>query len=444
MLTRSQKHTPVLLAVLALGLAVLPVFGQPASERDLPAQGEVVIDVVNPSREPYKIAVPRPVGEVRAAEMLAQVMRNDLAFTGSLEVLAERSYPVELEAEGLGLEPRRWAGIGAQGVIKGQAESLGGDRVRIELRLYEVVRPNEAVVTKVYTGTIVETRVIAHRFCNEVLRYFNGRPGPFGSRLAFARRLARTHKEIFTVDFDGFDQRQVTTNDSINLLPAFGPRGSIYYTSFLGGNAELFCTGRRSPLLAYPGPSMGAVLSPDGQKLAVSLSKDGNPEIYVADADGSNLVRFTDHPAIDVSPTWSPDGRRIAWVSDRHGTAQIFVANADGSGGERRVTYRGGFNQTPSWCPREDADIIVFSGVTGGRSSDIFSVNVANGDIMRLSGGLGRSTDPYCSPDGRLVAFASDARGGGIHVMTIWGGRVTKVVSGHAENVRWSTKVPDP
>ena len=438
--TRRFSWLLVSLAVLA---AVLPVLAQPR-EQDLPAQGEVVIDVVNPTREPYKMAVPRPTGELRAAEMLAVTIRNDLGFTGTIEVLPERSYHADLQAEGLGIEQQAWSSIGAQGVIKGEARSLGGDRVEIELRMYEVMRPAEPVVTKVYTGTIDDVRTIAHRFCNEVMRYFNGRPGSFGSRLAFARRVSKGVKEIFTVDFDGFGLRQVTRNGSINLLPNFGPRGSLYYTSFMGGNAELWCTGRNRVLLSFPGPSMGAVLSPDATKMAVSLSGDGNPEIYTGSPDGEQLQRFTDHASIDVSPTWSPDGRRLAWISDRHGTPQIFVQNADGSGAPRRVTYRGGFNNSPSWCPRDDADVIVFAGVTGARSSDIFSVNVATGDIARLTGGLGRASDPYCSPDGRLVAFASDKADGGIYIMTIWGGHITKVVSGNSENVRWSTKIPDP
>lgn len=440
-----KPRFPWVVAVLGAVVVVLPVLAQPQpQEQALPAQGEVVIDVVNPSREPYKMAVPRPLGEMRAAELLAVTTRNDLGFTGTIEVIPERSYHADLQAEGLGIQQQAWSSIGAQGVIKGEARSLGGDRVEIELRMYEVARPTEAVVTKVYTGTIDEVRVIAHRFCNEVMRYFNGHTGSFGSRLAFARRVSKGVKEIFTVDFDGFGLRQVTRNGSINLLPNFGPRGSLYYTSFLGGNAELWCTGRNRALLSFPGPSMGAVLSPDGSKMAVSLSGDGNPEIYLGSPDATSMSRFTNNAAIDVSPTFSPDGRRVAWISDRHGSPQIFVQNTDGSGEPRRVTYRGGFNQSPSWCARDDADVIVFTGVTGARSSDIFSVNVATGDIMRLTGGLGRASDPYCSPDGRLVAFASDQGEGGIYVMTIWGGRVTKVVSGHAENVRWSTKVPEP
>lgn len=441
---RPPKHRfPWVVAFLGAVAIVLPVLAQP-QERELPAQGEIVIDVVNPNREPYKMAVPRPLGEMRAAELLAVTTRNDLGFTGTIEVIPERQYRADLQAEGLGINQQSWSQIGAQGVIKAEARSLGGERVEIEMRMYEVARPTEAVVTKVYQASIDEVRTVAHRFCNEVMRYFNGRPGPFGSRLAFSRRVSKGVKEIFTVDFDGFGLRQVTKNGSINLLPNFGPRGSLYYTSFLGGNAELWCTGRNRPLLSFPGPSMGAVLAPDASKMAVSLSGDGNPEIYLGSPDGTSMSRFTNNAAIDVSPTWSPDGRRIAWISDRHGSPQIFVQNADGSGEPRRVTYRGGFNQSPSWCNRDDADIIVFTGVTGARSSDIFSVNVATGDIMRLTGGLGRASDPYCSPDGRLVAFASDQGEGGIYVMTIWGGRVTKVASGHSENVRWSTKVPDP
>ena len=95
----------------------------------------------------------------------------------------------------------------------------------------------------------------------------------------------------------------------------------------------------------------GASWSPDGSKIAVTLSKDGNPEIYVISAgDGSVLTRITDNKAIDTSPAWSPDGASIAIVSDREGGPQIFVAPA-GGGAAKRVSKNGSYNTTPAWSP---------------------------------------------------------------------------------------------
>ena len=78
--------------------------------------------------------------------------------------------------------------------------------------------------------------------------------------------------------------------------------------------------------------------SPDGTKITFYTYLDGNAEIYVMDADGSNLTRLTNAPTADWFPSWSPDGQKIAFVSKRSGSTAIYVMNADGSN-QTRLTY---------------------------------------------------------------------------------------------------------
>jgi Tol biopolymer transport system component len=71
--------------------------------------------------------------------------------------------------------------------------------------------------------------------------------------------------------------------------------------------------------------------SPDGSRVAFVTGRDGATEIYVMNADGTGLTRVTDHPRDDLSPAWSPDGTQIAFASDRDGDAEIYVAKSDGT-----------------------------------------------------------------------------------------------------------------
>ena len=85
----------------------------------------------------------------------------------------------------------------------------------------------------------------------------------------------------------------------------------------------------------------GSTWSPDGGSIVLTLSHEGNAELYrISPSDGSIKGRLTSSPSIDSSPNYSPDGSQLAFVSNRQGSPQIFVMSASG-GGARRVTYQG-------------------------------------------------------------------------------------------------------
>ncbi len=66
-------------------------------------------------------------------------------------------------------------------------------------------------------------------------------------------------------------------------------------------------------------------------RIAFFSLRDGNGEMYVMNADGSNQTNLTNNPADDYNQVWSPDGRQIAFVSGQGGNGEIYVMNADGS-----------------------------------------------------------------------------------------------------------------
>ena len=90
------------------------------------------------------------------------------------------------------------------------------------------------------------------------------------------------------------------------------------------------------------------MFSPDGTRLAFTSNRDGNPEIYVMNLDGSGLRRLTNHPGIDATPTWSPTGTQIAFTSDRGGAPSIYVVGVDGLG-LRRLTFE--HSDRATWSP---------------------------------------------------------------------------------------------
>ena len=86
--------------------------------------------------------------------------------------------------------------------------------------------------------------------------------------------------------------------------------------------------------------------SPDGQEITFVSNRDGNWEVYVMNADGTEQRRLTTSPAVDGHPVWSPEGEKIAFVSQRDGDVAIWIMDADG--GNKRKLIKGRY---PSWSP---------------------------------------------------------------------------------------------
>jgi TolB protein len=246
------------------------------------------------------------------------------------------------------------------------------------------------------------------------------------------------------MDWDGYGAHAVT-HVSQNILPSWSPTGAeIAFTSFINGKPDLFIEpasgGERKNwrvLSARPGLNMGAAFSPDGTKVAATLSMDGNSEIYLLSTAGQILKRLTNERGIDTSPSWSPDGSRIAFVSDRHGSPQIWVMAADGSG-QHKVTRRGNYNQEPSWCPRADPPMIAISARDEHLRTDIFTITPDTEPVQytRVTEGKGSNVRPTWAPNGRAIAYQSSR--GGVWVSTADGRTERQVYRGNAQAPQWS------
>ncbi|MDQ3547569.1 MAG: hypothetical protein M3439_02015, partial [Chloroflexota bacterium] len=146
-------------------------------------------------------------------------------------------------------------------------------------------------------------------------------------------------------------------------------------------------------------------------QIAFTSIRDGNAEIYLANADGSGLTRLTDNPDADFEPAWSPDGARIAFVSVRDGQQHLYVMNADGSNVQRVTDDIHGV-VVPVWSP--DGVWIAFSGVTDTSFMDIFIVRPDGSDLRQLTDWQGIDTAPAWSLSSQQIAYQSDAGAGGM------------------------------
>jgi TolB protein len=412
-LARGLGFSPIRHAALSTAAALLAfMLLFPAT---VPAK--IYIDINAPSIRKFNVALPdfRNLGQSGArpelASALPAVVSNDLYLSGYFSPMDKGAF---LEAPGGALNPedirfRDWTVIGAELLVKG-SYAIVGQQLEVELRLYDTFWGRQ-ILGKRVLGDVRGYRKVMHRLSNEIVLLLTGHDGIFFTKVAFVGN-ATGHKEIYVCDFDGYNLRQITSDRSIDLLPSWSPDGKkIVFTSYKDGEGpKLYfkdlSSGAVGRLSGRSGLNTGGVWSPDGRELALTLSKKGNPDIYMIDAKGKILRKLTNHWGIDVSPTFSPDGKRIAFVSDRSGTPQIYVLDLE-TGSERRLTFEGKYNTSPSWS---SLNRIAYAAMKNGRF-DICTIDAEGGAVRQLTEGPGNNEDPCWSPGGRYIMFSSDREG---------------------------------
>lgn len=427
-------------------LAAAAVLGSASARAEAPSR--LVIQVGSPDFRPYPIAVPAardgaggPPSE--AAKLVTDTIRFDLELASVFKVLDPKSYVADPSKEGLAASSINfsdWTSVGAEGLIKAGITAAPGS-LKAEMRFFDVASGRQ-LLQKTYNGRPEDARKFAHTFADEVYFFLTGQRGFFRTKFLVARK-SKTGREIYVMDMDGTNLHPVTSNGSINLLPSWSRNGAAaIFTSYIRHNPNLYVIpisgGTPKLLSGEKGLNTGGVMSPDGRKIALTLSRDGNSEIYVMNADGTGLVRLTNEWAIDTSPAWSPDGKRIAFVSSRWGDPQIFVMDADG-GHIRRITDRGNYNQTPDWSPK--GDLIVFTARDERNVFDIFTINPDTKEIKRLTQDQGNNEEPSFSPDGSHIVFTSTRDGGkqDVWVMSLDGSNQRRITStGDFSTPAWS------
>ncbi len=269
---------------------------------------------------------------------------------------------------------------------------------------------NRRVLAQSYRGEVENARVLAHRVADDIVLAVTGRPGMASSRLALVG-TATGYKELYLCDADGGRLMQLTRDRSVSVAPNWSPDGaSLYYTAYLKRFPDVLSinlkTGTRNSIASFSGLNTGAAVSPDGKRLALILSKDGNPELYVRNLAGGELIRLTHTlSAVEASPSWSPDGRRIVFVSDSTGRPQLYIISADGVQ-PARLRLRGSENVSPDWGSR---GLIAYSSRTGG-SYQIFVVDPDRPDPVLITSDGADYEDPTWAPNGRHLACSRTER----------------------------------
>jgi TolB protein len=429
-----------LTAALAAVTALAPIgAGQAPPQPAPPPQqpSEIQLSISGEAGAPPRFAVPDFLaagGDAEtqaAAKAIAQVLWDDLDFEREFYLIPRDTYASVPAARSLQDVPfDRWRELGADGVVAGTVQR-SGPNVVVQVRLFNV-KSQQSVFAKEYSGPLSNPRLYAHTIADEIHQQQRGLRGVARTKLAFSSDRdggrvpgpveRRAIKEVYVADYDGANQRRVTVTQSLNIFPIWSADGrSLAYTSYRRNNVpDIYVshiyqgTPPETPLKGV-GHNYLAAWSPDGTRIAFTSNRDGNPEIYVVNRDGSGVRRITSHPAIDITPTWSPAGNEIAFTSDRSGKPQIYIVSADGLGSPRRISVEG-YADRATWAPAPYNEI-AYAASGGGARYDIAIYEVATGERRQVTF-EGNNQSPAFAPNGRHLAFTS-TRKGDVQVFTI-------------------------
>lgn len=369
---------------------------------------EIIID--RGTDNPTVIAV-APFGGLPEGREIAAIVSSDLWRSGLFtpieprNMLAQPTSPKEVFF-------RDWQILKTEYLVVGNVALSESGSLLLEYHLLDVGNERTLVSKRVDSG-IEWVRDLAHFVSDEVFLKITGVRGAFSTKLLYVLAQGigtpNARYRLQRSDFDG--ERVVTLLESREpiLSPAWDARGErAAYVSFESGRSAVFVhtihTGEREKVAEHKGSNSAPAFSPDGKYLALTLSRDENPEIYTLDLETRVLRRITRNEVIDTEPNWMADGKSLMFTSDRGGRPQIYRVSLE-TLVPKRITFEGNYNARPRILP--NGEHMVYVHRTEDMRYRIAWKQLTGSKSQRLLSETRLDESPSVAPNGSMVVYAT-------------------------------------
>jgi TolB protein len=406
-----------------------------------PAHAELQIDITKGVTDPIPVAIvpfARTVPQDAGVDVAALVQR-DLESSGRFRGM-DRKDMLSAPTRAQDIQLSDWRTARNDYIVVGRLLSATAGELVIEYELLNLLNGQKLLDQRVSVAP-ASLRYGAHLVADAVFERITGIRGAFATRIAYVLvdgAPPAQRYQLTVADADGENQRVVLESPQPIMSPTWSPDGQwLAYVSFENRGSAVFVqrvrTGERRQVSARAGINGAPAFSPDGTKLALTLSgSSGNLDIYVLDLGTQGLTRLTEDPAIDTEPTWSPDGRAIYFTSDRAGGPQVYRVPAQGGETPRRVSFGVGYASRPRLSP--DGTQLAMA-VREGNAYRIAVQDLASNQMRVLSRGT-LDESPSFAPNGAQLIYAGRERGQGVLQMVSVDGQVTQRLKVDHGNVR--------
>lgn len=249
-------------------------------------------------------------------------------------------------------------------------------------------------------------RFALHGISDQIEKWVFGKRGIAQTRIAY---IAGGTLRI--VDSDGAVTRTVTSGRGA-LSPAWSPTGGSIVFTVLGNNGTQVQqldvrTGRTQRISQInTGLNITPIYQPDGNGILYAQGTGNGTDLMLASLDSNSRRRITLGRGTDnTNPSYSPDGGQIAFISGKSGQPQVYIMDADGSNVQLLTAYRPGtrsYRSSPDWSP--DGRFITYQQQMG--DFQIWMMDLRDRVPKQLTS-EGENEDPSWAPDSRHIVFAS-------------------------------------
>ena len=416
-------------AVSALALAAAFLYAHAAS-------AAMTIEIIGGASNQIPIAVVPFAHEDKQPQSLSGIVSADLQRSGLFKIIDPRAVspqPHDLPD----VRYADWRTAQADALVIGSMVTLLNGSLEIRFRLLDTVRQNQLAGFS-YTVPASQLRATAHEIADVIYEKLTGVPGVFRTRIAYVLKQGKKY-ELQVADADGENAETILSASEPLMSPAWSPDGEqIAYVSMEGKGRNIkpviyvqtLATGKRQLLAGFKGSNSAPAWSPDGKKLAIAMTRDGHSQIYLINANGSGVARWTTSNGIDTEPNWSPDGKWVIFTSDRGGTPQIYRMPSNG-GPAQRLTFEGSYNLSPRFSP--DGKSFTFTQRSGGQDH-VALQDIESGQVQVLTDTPGDES-PSFAPNGRMILYATRNNRRGVLAVVSSDGRTKQRLSAQSGDV---------
>ena len=379
-----------------------------------------------------------------APQDLAEIISGDLARSGTFAPV-ERGDLVSRPRSGAEVKFSNWKTSGVDNLVIGKLKAVGTDAYVAQFQLFDVYKEQQ-IVGYSFPVQGSQLRQIAHEISDIIYEKITGLRGAFNTQVAYVSAInaADGSKDyvLQVADSDGFDPQTILSSKRPLMSPSWSPDAQqIAYVSFENPRTsaiyvQVMATGKRTKISSVQGINGAPVWSPDGRRLALTLSHKGNPDIYVLELSSGSPTQLTRNGAIDTEPSWDPSGTTVVFTSDRSGNPQIYEVSVSG-GRAQRLTFEGKYNASAAVSP--DGKQIAM--VHGDRGKYQIAVMDRDSSQLRILSDGRLDESPSFAPNGTMIIYAAAGNRRGVLGAVSTDGRMKQRITlseGDVREPEWS------